>query len=257
MDIEDLMREGPHPVIPPNTGQRVTLSWTLPDWLAFERDIRTAFPGAFFYEKWRYSWEYVPRPSPRIVERLDDPGIERDINVMFPYPGWEPELVLIEPKGPTSPYSWTWKNYLSPRLTFSVRPHNDPFERRFRETEPDSVVQVWGTRDLLTSYRRELSAEGKMIRRILRMIDKRCGWAVPVRYASYADFRAGKGQISRYLGSERCRASPAVIEWAMASEDRVIFCQEITNDIVEVWMPLERVPESLWDGIRRPKWAQR
>ncbi len=257
MDIEDLMREGPHPAIPPNTGERRTLSWTLPDWLAFERDIRTAFPNAFFYEKWPNKTEASVRPEIRVLKRLDEPGIGRGIGVMFPYPGWKPELVVIEPKSPDWVHYWTWKNYLSPCLAFSVRPHNDPFSDRLREVEPDSIVQSWGTRDLTTSYRREISAEGKMIRRILRMIDKRCGWAVPVRYASYADFRAGKGHISKYLRTERCRASPDVIEWANGSPDRVIACQEIGMALFEVWMPLDRVPETLWDGIRRPKWAQR
>jgi hypothetical protein len=257
MNIEDLMREGPHPAIPPNAGHRRTVSWTVPDWLAFEQDIRTAFPNAFFYECWKAKTDPVVAPTFRILGRLDEPDIVRDVGVMFPYPGWEPELVVIEPRRPDWLHHWTWKNYLSPHISFSVRPHNEPFEGLFCDSEPESTVQVWGTREILTSYRRELAAERRIVNRVLRMIDKRSGWAVPIYCKSYADFRAGNGRISRNLRVERCRTSPAVIEWAKGDPNRVIRCQELYKDTVEVWMPLELVPEEWWAGIRRPKWTER
>lgn len=257
MKFEELMREGPRPAIPPNAGHRISVSWSVPDWLAFEADIRTAFPNAFFYERWKAKTDPAVAPSFRILNRLDEPDIERDVCLMFPYPGWEPELFLQEPDYPGPMPHWTWKNYLSPRISFSMRPHNEPRDDIFCESEPESVVKVWGARDILTSYRRELFDERRLVGRIVRMIDRRSRWGVPVYSRSYADFRTGKGWISRYLRNERCRVSPAVIDWANGGPRRLVRCQEVYKDTVSVWATLEQVPEEWWAGIRKPKWAER
>ncbi len=257
MKFENLMREGHVPAIYPNAGHRISVSWTVPDWLAFEQDVRTAFPNAFFYERWKAKTDPDVAPTFRVLSRLDEPDIERDVCVMFPYPGWKPELLLEMPERPGWPHHWTWKNYLSPRISFSMRPHNEPFEDIFRASEPDCAVQMWGTRDILTSYRKVLSDERKLVGKIVRMIDRRSRWAVEALCGSYAELLAGKGKISRYLRTQRCRASPAVIEWANDGPNRLIFCQEVYKDTVLAWLTREQVPEEWWNGISKPKWALR
>lgn len=258
MTIENVWREGPMPTIPANAGERRTISWTLPDWLAFEREIRSAFPNAFFYEEWSRRSGPAAKPKPRILERLDEAGIEREVCVRFPYPGWEPELVLIDNPRPTWEPFWTWKHHVSPSLRFSVRRHDKAFERSFSSTEPSRVVSVWGVCDLTTSYRRQIPAERQLIAKILRMIERRSRKVVPVYFHSYADYCAGKGEISPgFMRQASCLASKSVIEWAKSGPDRLIFFQSIVENVVQVWMPAELIPESWWTGIRRPKWAQR
>ena len=257
MKIEDLMREGERPVIPPDAGHRITVSWTVPDWLAFEADIRAAFPNAFFYEEWPKMRDPEIKPEVRIINRLDEAGIRREINLMFPYAGWAPELEWIPPRDRTEMPFWTWRNYLSPIISFTMRQHNEPFEKIFRASEPNCAVQMWGRRDILTSYRKVLSDERKLVGKIVRMIDRRSRWAVEALCGSYAELLAGKGKISRYLRTQRCRVSPAVIAWANEAPNRLIFCQEVYKDTVLAWLTLEQVPEQWWTGISKPKWALR
>lgn len=257
MKIEDLMREDERPAIPPNAGHRVAVSWTVPDWLAFERDIRAAFPNAFFYEDWPRKTDTKVAPTFRILGRLDEPDIRRDVKLMFPYPGWKPELVFIQPERPGWPHHWAWKNYLSPIISFSVRPHNEPFDDLFDAADPQSKIRTWSTCEIETSYRRQLSDEVRLVRKILRMADRRCARAVPVNFGSYADFLSGNGRVSRFVRSERCLASSTVIDWANGAPDRLIRCLHLSEGTFEVWMPLERVPDSWWGDIPKPKWAQR
>ncbi len=197
-------------------------------------------------------------PKLRIIERLDEPGIERDICAMFPYPGWKPELELDDnPNRSWRPF-WTWKNYLSPRLRFSIRPHDEPFRGSFSDTEPERKVSTWGSRDFTTSFRKSIPAERKLVAKVLRMIEKRSRKVVAIDYRSYAEYRDGKGKIAVYaMRGESLYVSPSVIEWAKSGPDRFVQLTGYIHGQEMGWLPTELVPEALWSGIKRPKWAQR
>lgn len=258
MSIENVWREGIHPALPPNAGHRRRMSWAIADWLAFERDLRAAFPNVFFYEEWSRVKDWPARPKLRIIERLDEPGIEREVCAMFPYPGWEPELAFDDTPGRSWRPFWTWKNYLSPHLRFSVWERDEPTKKAFSATERNRIVSSWGSRELTTSFRKSLPAEGRLVAKVLRMIEKRSRKVVPVDFRSYAEFRDGKGKIAAYaMRWESLYASTAVVEWAKSGPDRLVQFESPVHGSERGWLPPECLSDAHWEGIRRPKWAQR
>lgn len=258
MTVENIWREGHRPTISPGAGHRWAVSWTLDDWRGFERDLRRAFPNVFFYENLGRAADRPERPEPRVLQRLDEPDIRRDICIMFPYPGWKPELVYVPSKSWQCGAYWTWKNYLSPQLTFGIRPHDRPFETEFSAAEPDRRVQIWGRKEILSSYRRTIPEEGRIVGKIKRMVAARSCNTVALRFRSYADFRDGGGTIAAdWMRWESLLASAAVIDWVKSGPDRLVMREDVGENLTMGRLPAELVPDGLWRGLRRPKWAAR
>ena len=177
---------------------------------------------------------------------------------MFPPPGWRPELVHI--KDHRLPH-WSWKNYLSPIVTFMPRPEPGRTSRQedWFGDAADAPIQFWRGINISTSYRRELVLERRIQSAVLRLAASISRQLVPVLWESYADYCNRKGAAApRWLHSQRNFASQSVIDWARAEPRREIELSVWRYGRYGVsWHAPEDVPDSWWGDAPKPKWARR
>jgi hypothetical protein len=258
MDISDLKREGDHPVISPNAGQGREFCWAPADWGRYGEELKRAFPHVVFHEELGYEAHDEEKPEVRFFERLDDPAISQPITAVFPYPGWKPELVRVTHRlGPPTQY-WTWKRYLSPRLRLSVRKQDKCALDNWRGQAADAPIEEWPASRYNSSYRRLLREEQQIATKAFRIAQKLSVRAVPVSWKSLADFREGRFRVSDagfMIG--KGWVSQRVVDWCLQKPQRVMQMFVNVPGSAHGCLPVERVPDSAWGDIHKPKWAQR
>jgi len=257
MDFETLRHEGPMPAISPNAGARRILCWTRSDMGAFGDALRKAFPNVLFFEDFRHPKWTMDAPRPRFLERLDDPTIVKNIEIIFPFHGWRPELASVS-NGP-GPYArfWTWSNYLSPIATIWMNARDTDVMSDWNGRTMEVPIESWREGAITTSYRREIREERKIAEKVIRIAERSCIRMVPVGWNSYDEFRERAGGISLVgLRYGFGWVTSAVIDWYRAAPNRAIKLTIRGNNYGSGNLPVEDVPDSWWEGIRRPKWAQ-
>ena len=258
MDFDDLRREGSTPAISPNAGARRILCWTRRDIGAFGEALRKAFPDALFYEDFRPA-KWIPEPPrPRILDRLDDPTIKRNIEIVFPFRGWKPEMASIA-RGPhPDDRFWTWSQYLSPVVTIWLNARDACVMQDWNGRAMDAPVEYWQESSITTSYRRELPEERRIAEKAVRIAERICVRAVPVGWLSYDDFRSKAERVSEVgLRYGFGWVTPAVLDWYRAAPNRAIRLKVGKNNYGTGCLPVEYVPDSAWGDVPKPKWAQR
>jgi len=260
MNIDDLMREGERPAISPNAGRVRDLAWTPEDWGRYGAALKAAFPDILFYEDFGHVAYREEKPEVRFFERLDDPAIARRIRAFFPYEGWKPDLVRVLHRFPygSDPMYWTWAHYLSPLLGLNETSKRSAGHMDWRGQAVDAPIEVWHAGRLNTSYRRLLVEERRIEGKVYRLAQKQCVRAVPVDWSSLEDFRAGRFTVSKVgfmIG--KGWTSQAVVDWCLEKPQRVIDLFVNVNGSAHACLPVERVPDSAWGDIRKPKWAER
>jgi hypothetical protein len=250
--------EGTRPAIAPNAGHHVSLHWTDVDRRRFSDRLRRRYPNVIFFEMFRPKDDKDENFKPRFFEHLDETIPGEHTEMVFPPPGWRPELV--HNKDHRLPH-WSWKNYLSPIITIMLRPEAGKSSRRedWMGDAADAPIRVWRGINIRTSYRRELDVERKIQSAVLRLAASLSCQLVPVLWQSYADYGNRNGTVAlRWLRSERNFASQSVIDWARAEPRREIDLSVWPNRHFGVsWHAPEDVPDSWWGNVPKPKWAQR
>lgn len=258
MDFDELRREGPTPAIYPNAGRRQEIYWTGEDASKYCALLRKAFPQILFYEDFREAAELEAKPTVQFVKQLDSLFRCVHIHAFIPHDRWKPELIR-KPVVPESKRNlWTWAHYLSPRLSIHLSFGGRPSWLPWR-TEPDAPkVEHWGSTPILTSYRRELPGEQRISDKFVALARKLCVRTVPVRWASRRDLEEGKGRVSRagFMTGDGW-TTPAVVDWCLAKPGRVIGFFPAASGWAHGCLPIERVPDSWWGDIRKPKWTER
>jgi len=249
--------EGHHPIVSPNAGYRQEHFWTSADAQLFGERLRAEFPQVLFYVVVGSKRDPAKEPQIDFLERLGTVPTRDSITAFFPYPGWQPELVWVEKPQSGSPPYWTWRNYLSPILSIEVGPDSSGNAVPWSRVSGQSRHLDWPADSVSTSYRRSFPDEARIARRVIALVRSMCVRTVPVFWKSESDYRAGTGIVSRagmMLGHGR--ATPSVVEWYRAEPDRSIGFHRIGGGGAFGCLPVDEVPDSWWDGIRRPKWAQ-
>ncbi len=152
---------------------------------------------------------------------------------------------------------WTFARYLSPRLTFFVKTRDAFYLDTWRGQAAEAPVEAWPASHIWTSYRRELDVERRIEAKIVRIADNLSTRAVPVYWASLADFRAGRFEVNQtgfMLGSGR--VSPAVLDRCRAKPGRAMQLVVGVSGVALGCLPLEQVPDRAWGDVPKPKWAQ-
>jgi hypothetical protein len=250
--------EDTEPAIPPNAGHHVDLHWTDADRRRFSDRLRRKYPNVIFVEEFRAGDHKNENFKPRFFKHLDETIPGENTKILFPPPGWQPELVHI--KDHRLPH-WSWKNYLSPIITLMLRHAPDRLSRRedWIGDAADAPIQVWRGINISTSYRRELEVERRIQSAVLRLAASLSRQLVPILWESYADYCARNGKIALvWLRSGRNFASHAVIDWAHAEPRREIDLSVWHRRHYGVsWHPPEDVDDAWWGDVHKPKWAQR
>jgi hypothetical protein len=257
MDVNQLLWEGPNPMIPPNMGRSVSFAWCPEDWRKFELSVRAAYPNVFFYECLKSSEESgeVEPPLTRI-ERLDAARPGRSIEMLFPDPAWEPKLLRLPDKWGKS--HWTFDQYWSPRIWMGS-PTAGP-ERSWQaekwSVDGDQPVEVWPTRGIQSSLRRQFAHEVKCEAKILNFARKIGRRLINICWRSLADYRARVGTVDRALGtSASFYATDGAIDWYRRDSSRA-FCLLVMRDRTGCsYLPPEDVPEHFWGDVEKPKWV--
>jgi hypothetical protein len=259
MDFDDLRREGREPAIVPNAGRGQTVNWTSADAQRFLESLRAAFPHIFVHEDFSHLHHKAEKPVVRTLDRIDSPAKRLRVEVLFTYPGWQPNLIRVDDHDPGySPY-WTWERYVSPRLSFSVRRDEDYVWRPvWKQEGRASPIESWASTDLMTSYRRELPEERKIEEKALRLARKVCERTVPMLWHSLEDYFTGKGRVNRggFMVGDGWTV-PSVIDWCRAAPNRMIDAGTFAVGGGTGCLPVELVPDAWWGDIPKPKWAQR
>lgn len=250
--------EGHHPIVAPNAGYRQDFHWTAADAQVFGERLRAEFPHVRYYVVVGSKRDPSKAPEVRFLEGLGTVSARDTITAIFPYPGWRAELVWVEkPQKASMPY-WTWRNYLSPIVSIAYRLESRGYSAPWSTLSGQDRHLDWPADSVSTSYRRSFSQEARIARRVISLVRSMCVRTVPVFWKSESDYRAGTGIVSRsgmMLGHGR--ATPSDLEWYRAEPDRSIGFHEIGGGGAFGCLPVDEVPDSWWDGIRRPKWAQR
>lgn len=258
MDISDLMREGERPVISPSAGQYREFCWAPADWGRYGEELKRAFPQIVFHEELGHEASREEKPEVRFFDRLDDPAIAQPIDAVFPYEGWKPELVQTTHRfGPPTKY-WTWARYLSPRLRLFVRTRDQGALENWRGQATDAPIEEWPAGRLYTSYRRLLREEQQIATKAFRIAQKLSVRAVPVRWKSLADFRAGRFKVNDVgfmIGAGW--TSQRVVDWCLQKPQRAMQMFVNVCGSAHGCLPVERVPDGAWGDVHKPKWARR
>lgn len=255
MDFDDLRREGEHPAIVPDAGLRRTLAWTRADCGRYGELLKQTFPNVLFFEDFGARARRPEKPTIRFVERLDEPDLWRNVEAVFPYPGWKPELTWQQsPYSPTLAF-WHWSRYLSPIVTIGVSTYDRICTANWRGA-PDPV-RYFHACHITTSYRRQLPDEASIQAKAVRIAEGLCVRMPLAFWESYEAFRTRKGKL-RVRGGlvDSLHATPAAIDLARREADGVVDLATSSQDWAHSYLPLDAIPDSWWDGIRRPKWAQ-
>ncbi len=259
MDFDDLRREGHEPAIVPNAGRCQTVNWTSADAQRFLESLRAAFPHIFVHEDFSYLNRRAEKPIVRTLDRIDNPASSLCVEVLFTYPGWQPDLVRVDDPDPGhSPY-WTWARYVSPRLSFIVCRDDDCVWRPVWKKEGRaSPIESWASTDIMTSYRRELPEERKIEAKAMRLARKLCARTVPAIWRSLEEYFSGEGRVNPggFMIGDGWTV-PSVIDWCRSGPNRMIDAGTFAVGGGTGCLPVDLVPDIWWGDIHRPKWAQR
>ena len=258
MDVRQLLWEGPDPATPPNTGRHIRFGWRLEDWKQFEKSVRAAYPNVFFYEQLKNSEESGETEPPLTrIERLDQSRSDRTIRMLFPNPDWVPKLIRLPDK--RGKLYWTFDQYWSPRIWFGS-PADGPdatWQSRPWHIDGVSPVEVWASREIQSSFRRQFAHEVKCEAKIMRLACKIGRRMVRVRWESFADYRRGVGRVDRFFSTSASYfASDSVVEWCRRGDSRVLNLMTLNREGLALsHMPPEDVPEHFWGDVKKPKWV--
>ena len=258
MDVKRLLWEGPTPVTPPNTGRHVQFAWGLEDWREFQLSVSAAYPNVFFYEGLKNSEESGEAEPPLTpIERLDQSRRGRKIEMCFPAPEWVPRLIRTPNKW--GKLHWTFDQYWSPRIWFGS-PTAGPSPTW--QSEPwriDGVapVEVWASREIQSSFRRQFAQEVKCEAKIMNLARKIGRRMVSIRWESLADYLRGIGRVDRFFPTSASYfASASAVDWYRQGGSRLFNLRTLNREGLALsHMPPEDVPDHFWGDVKKPKWV--